>query len=86
MGRPLPDRGWEPERRGGISSRQCTHAIRMDEIKTAKQLASAVDKVIPSDPKFYAAFCRKTLTSSRQARFFLRSWRRRRVEAAQMNC
>ena len=48
------------------------HAIAEGRITTARDLARAVVNVVPTDTKFHAAFCTKSLSSSRQVRFILR--------------
>lgn len=48
------------------------HDVFDRRITTAEDLVDAVRKVIPTDPKFHASFCTKSLSSARQARFLLR--------------
>jgi hypothetical protein len=47
-------------------------AVKEGRIKTARDLAARFRKVIPGDSKFHTAFCTKSLSNGRQARFILR--------------
>jgi hypothetical protein len=51
---------------------ETANLIQRGRIDTAKELAEAAERVVPSNVKFRSAFASKSLTSGKQARFILK--------------